>query len=42
MFGGASGELVLKGTDSSAALVVVGIGLVIWGGLSIYSQNHDI
>jgi len=26
-----SGALVLKGTGSSGALVVVGIGLIIWG-----------
>lgn len=29
--GGLSGNLVLRGTHSSVALVVVGIGLVIWG-----------
>lgn len=31
IIGGLSGALVLKGTGSSGALVVVGIGLVIWG-----------
>lgn len=29
--GGLSGQLALRGTQSSSALVVVGIGLVIWG-----------
>jgi hypothetical protein len=31
ILGGLSGKLVLIGTGSSAALVVVGVGLVIWG-----------
>lgn len=29
--GGLSGNLVLRGTNSSVALVIVGIALVIWG-----------
>jgi len=36
IIGGLSGEFVLRGTNSSALLVVVGIGLVIWG---IYKLN---
>ena len=31
IIGGLSGSLVLRGTNSSGGLVVVGIGLVIWG-----------
>lgn len=35
IFGGLSGQLVLRGTNSSGALVVVGVGLVIWGGVKM-------
>lgn len=31
IIGGATGKLVLIGTDSSAALVVLGVGLLGWG-----------
>jgi len=31
ILGGASGKMALIGTDSSAALVVVGVGLCLWG-----------
>ena len=31
IIGGATGKLVLVGTQSSAALVVLGVGLVGWG-----------
>lgn len=31
IIGGASGKLVLIGTDSSTALMVIGAGLCLWG-----------
>jgi len=31
VIGGLSGNMVLRGTNSSGGLIVVGIGLVIWG-----------
>jgi hypothetical protein len=31
VIGGVSGKLALLGTNSPAALAVVGVGLVIWG-----------
>jgi hypothetical protein len=37
--GGASGKLVLVGTHSSAALMVLGVGLVIWGVVSKLRQQ---
>ena len=30
--GGGSGQLALIGTNSSGALIVAGIGLLLWGG----------
>lgn len=35
VIGGATGKLALIGTNSSAALVAVGIGLIIWGGFQV-------
>lgn len=31
IIGAASGQMVLRGTNSSMALGVVGVGLVLWG-----------
>ena len=33
--GGLSGKLALLGTNSPEALVAVGVGMVIWGGIQI-------
>ena len=35
--GGASGQLALIGTNSSGLLVVLGVGLLGWGGYQAYS-----
>jgi hypothetical protein len=39
IIGGASGYLVLIGTNSSEALIVVGVGMVIWGCISVARSN---
>lgn len=39
IIGGASGEFVLKGTESSTALVMIGVGLVIWGGIQLAGRS---
>jgi hypothetical protein len=33
--GGATGTLSLKGTDSSGALIALGVVLLIWGGVQM-------
>lgn len=38
IIGGATGKLVLAGTQSSGALVVLGVGLLGWG---IYSKTRN-
>jgi len=38
VLGGASGRFVLRGTNSSDALMVVGCGMVIWGLLRFYRR----
>ncbi|MCL2071931.1 MAG: hypothetical protein FWH07_06845 [Oscillospiraceae bacterium] len=40
IIGGLSGELVLRGTDSSGALVVFGIGFLIWDIISIARHKN--
>jgi hypothetical protein len=42
IIGGLSGELVLRGTNSSIALVVVGIVLVILGIVKLINKNENI
>jgi hypothetical protein len=42
IIGGLSGELVLRGTNSSIALVVVGIILVILGIVKLINGNNEI
>jgi hypothetical protein len=37
--GGATGKLVLIGTNSSAALVVLGVVMVVWGVFRMRSQS---
>lgn len=37
--GGASGRLALVGTNSSGALMAVGVGLALWGGYQVFSQQ---
>ena len=37
--GGLSGQLALRGTQNSGALVVVGIGLVIWGVVQLSNKR---
>ncbi len=39
--GGASGKLALIGTDSSGALIAVGVGLMLWGGKQMVSSSRD-
>ena len=39
VIGGASGKLVFRGTNSSAALVVVGAILLLWGVFSIWRSR---
>lgn len=41
IIGGASGEFVLVGTDSCGALVLVGIGLIVWGVIQVASAASD-
>lgn len=41
IIGGFSGELVLRGTNSSAALVVVGFGLLIWSIISLVKHKKE-
>lgn len=40
IIGSLSGHLVLRGTNSSGALLVVGIGLVIWGVVSVAKNSN--
>ena len=37
--GGLSGKLVLIGTDSSIAIIVLGVGLLIYGGVQKFGGN---
>lgn len=37
--GGLTGKLALRGTQSSGALVAVGIGLVIWGAVQMAKKR---
>lgn len=39
--GGASGKMVLSGTDSSGALVLVGLGMVAYGIFQIGKRQAD-
>lgn len=39
--GGASGQLALIGTGSSGALVVVGLGLLLWGGYQAMQGSSE-
>lgn len=39
--GGASGQLVLRGTNNSTALMVVGAGLVIYGIFQVVRGNQS-
>lgn len=41
IIGGLSGYLVLMGTNSSEALVIVSIGFVIYGIIKVVSNNND-
>lgn len=41
ILGGLTGALVLRGTGSSGALVIVGIGLVVWGILQGNSSSEN-
>jgi hypothetical protein len=40
IIGGLSGQLVLIGTNSSGALIAVGIGLVIWGFVQVSKSRQ--
>ena len=39
VIGGFSGEMALRGADSSEALVVVGFGLIVWGLAQVSRQR---
>jgi len=41
IIGGLSGKLVLRGTNSSMAIIVVGAGLIIYGVVQIIIKNLD-
>ena len=41
IIGGASGDYVLAGTDSSGALIAVGIGLIIWGCIQLGNKKEE-
>jgi len=41
IIGGLSGKLALIGTNSSAALVVVGVLMTIWGGVQIAKSRSQ-
>ncbi len=36
---GASGDYVLKGTESSSALIWVGVGFIVWGLIQLGRSN---
>ncbi len=38
--GALSGQMVLRGTESSNALAVLGVVLVIWGGVQIVRRRN--
>jgi hypothetical protein len=40
VIGGLSGKLALIGTHSSAALVVVGAGLIVWGTAQVSRRKN--
>ncbi len=39
--GGLSGKLVLIGTDSNVAIIVLGVGLLIYGGVQKFGGNRQ-
>jgi hypothetical protein len=41
IIGGASGSCVLRGTNSSGALIVIGVGLCIWGIIQVVRNKGD-
>lgn len=41
VIGGASGRLVLRGTDSCSALIFVGVGLIVWGVVQIMNASNS-
>ena len=38
--GGLSGQLALRGTNSSTAIAVVGGGLIVWGIVQMVNRNR--
>ena len=38
---GLSGDYVLKGTESSGGLAIVGVLLVLWGGWGLYKKANE-
>ena len=40
IIGGLSGNLVLRGTDSSELLIVVGVGLLLFGGYQMLRRRQ--
>lgn len=41
VIGGLSGSMVLRGTDSSVGLAVLGVGLIAWGGFQMASESKQ-
>jgi predicted phage tail protein len=41
VIGGLSGKLVLRGTDSSGALALIGVGLAIWGIVQLTRKKQE-
>jgi predicted phage tail protein len=41
VIGGLSGQLALRGTDSSMALVILGLGLILWGTIQLINRRRQ-
>jgi hypothetical protein len=39
IIGGLSGQMVIRGTNSSGGLAILGVGLVLWGGYRVVSAK---
>ncbi len=41
LIGGLSGQIAIRGTDSTVGAVVVGVGLIIWGIVQMVRARSD-
>ncbi|MGC3959459.1 MAG: hypothetical protein QM813_16385 [Verrucomicrobiota bacterium] len=41
IIGGASGKLALRGTNSTAGLVVIGVALLVWGIFQVVRSRNN-